>query len=827
MLILCGLCATAQPFADRNLPHPLHHTQRLPGVNEHRLARLEKMREQNLALRHRQGPWRANTQPQTKKGLVLLVEFSNTDGKMKSGAATQWNNRFNQQGYSLDSHIGSVRDYFIEQSYGLLTIDFDIVGPLTLSKEHDYYGTPPNSELDDRAAEMVIEALRLADSQVNYADYDWDGDGTVEQVYVIFAGITSYDEAGYIWPHEWMLSSAKYYGCGTGRQRLDNVYLDTYAVSNELSTSTMLEGIGTACHEFSHCLGYPDFYDSDYSGGTAAQNWDVLDGGCYNGPRGIGEIPSPYTAYERWVAGWIDLIPLTAPAKVTDMPAINEEGIAYVINNTGNSNEYYILENRQQKTFGRYNRGHGLMVWHIDYNRQAWNYNTVNADVDHQRMTFLPADGKVGTLRQDTYGYYYTVTADDEAGDPYPGKKDVKSVQPLTWFVSERGGTQTHPNLIHDISETSKGLISFIYGDYKALPAPEIAEPTNILEDSFTANWLPVEGATTTFRAEDFDRLYDSPFLLGNYYSCDFTHEGHPYHFAVETPDGIEESGFREDFCKIVSAATRLMGEVPYDNYCLIHMGAGGGGLEHWNSQACYTDGSYRFTSRAHYITFMAFTAHEYFHLYNVKCIRPAELWPYNYDTEAVTPLLWVSEGLTCYYEFRLLTASGVATIDEALQKLSGYFSLYAPYEGQHHMSLRQSSYDIWLNFMNRDANDRDVRVNYYFKGPVVGLLMDIEIRRHTGREKSLDDVMRALYNRYYKQLQRGFTEEEFWQEVEAVYGGPVPQLRALVNSTDDIDYEAYLRDAGLYVDTEHWAIRRAEDPTPDQTDFLQTITRF
>ena len=497
MLILCGLCATAQPFADRNLPHPLHHTQRLPGVNEHRLARLEKMREQNLALRHRQGPWRANTQPQTKKGLVLLVEFSNTDGKMKSGAATQWNNRFNQQGYSLDSHIGSVRDYFIEQSYGLLTIDFDIVGPLTLSKEHDYYGTPPNSELDDRAAEMVIEALRLADSQVNYADYDWDGDGTVEQVYVIFAGITSYDEAGYIWPHEWMLSSAKYYGCGTGRQRLDNVYLDTYAVSNELSTSTMLEGIGTACHEFSHCLGYPDFYDSDYSGGTAAQNWDVLDGGCYNGPRGIGEIPSPYTAYERWVAGWIDLIPLTAPAKVTDMPAINEEGIAYVINNTGNSNEYYILENRQQKTFGRYNRGHGLMVWHIDYNRQAWNYNTVNADVDHQRMTFLPADGKVGTLRQDTYGYYYTVTADDEAGDPYPGKKDVKSVQPLTWFVSERGGTQTHPNLIHDISETSKGLISFIYGDYKALPAPEIAEPTNILEDSFTANWLPVEGATS------------------------------------------------------------------------------------------------------------------------------------------------------------------------------------------------------------------------------------------------------------------------------------------------------------------------------------------
>ena len=342
--------------------------------------------------------------------------------------------------------------------------------------------------------------------------------------------------------------------------------------------------------------------------------------------------------------------------------------------------------------------------------------------------------------------------------------------------------------------------------------------------EKISSGLLPVEGTTDTFRADDFDRLYDCPFLLGNYYTCDFEHEGHPYHFAIETPEGIEESGFREDFCKIVSAATRLMGEVPYDNYCLIHMGAGGGGLEHWNSQACYTDGTYRFENRSHQVSFLAFTAHEYFHLYNVKCIRPAELWPFNYDTEAVTPMLWVSEGLTCYYEFRLLRTSGVATPDEALEKLSGYFARYAPYEGQHHMSLRQSSYDIWLNFMNMDENERDVRINYYFKGPVVGLLMDIDIRRHTGQEKSLDDVMRALYNRYYKELRKGFMEEEFWQEVEKVYGGPVPHLRALVNTTGDIDYDSYLRDAGLYVDTESWAVRRVENPTPAQAAFLESM---
>lgn len=492
---LCCLFIGAQPLMRPIPSHRFHHTHRLPGVNERRMARLEKMREANIARRHQTGPLRANTQPETQRGLVLLVEFS--DMKMKDGAATQWDNRFNQQGFSLSNHVGSVRDYFIDQSYGLLTIDFDVVGPLTLSKTHNYYGTAPNSQLDDRAPEMVIEALKLANSQVNYADYDWDGDGEVDQVYVIFAGKTSDTETGYIWPHEWALSSARYYGNGTGKQRMDNVYIDTYAVSNELADSNTLTGIGTACHEFSHCLGYPDFYDTDYSGGTAGQNWDLLDGGSYNGPNYIGEIPCPYTAYERWTAGWIDLIPLTNPCKVSDMPAINEEGVAYVINNTGNKNEYYILENRQQITFGIGNYGHGLMVWHIDYNQTAWSNNTVNADKDHQRMTFLPADGKVGTLVETYYGKYYQITLEDEAGDPYPGRGKVRSVPQLTWFTAEKNGTKQHGNLIHDIAESSDGKISFIYGDYVALDTPEIAVPTDITAESFTANWLPVEGAAS------------------------------------------------------------------------------------------------------------------------------------------------------------------------------------------------------------------------------------------------------------------------------------------------------------------------------------------
>ena len=327
-----------------------------------------------------------------------------------------------------------------------------------------------------------------------------------------------------------------------------------------------------------------------------------------------------------------------------------------------------------------------------------------------------------------------------------------------------------------------------------------------------------------TFTAPDFDTLYDSPFLLGNYYSTRFAHEGHDYVFAVESPDGIEELGLQGDFCRIVSAATRLMGHVPYDNYCLIHMGRGGGGLEHLNSQACYTDGTYRFGSRRDQVKFLAFVAHEYFHLYNVKCIRPAELWPLDYDREAVTPMLWVSEGLTCYYEFRLLHSAGITTTDEALQLLSTYFSLYAPYEGQRHMSLRQSSYDIWLNFMNGDGNERDVRVNYYFKGPVIGLLLDVAIRQTTRQQHSLDDVMRLLYNRYYRERNRGFTEEEFWQTVSEIAGQPLPEMRRLVDTACDIDYNRLLEPAGLCVDKSEWRIVRVANPTREQQAFLDAM---
>ena len=336
------------------------------------------------------------------------------------------------------------------------------------------------------------------------------------------------------------------------------------------------------------------------------------------------------------------------------------------------------------------------------------------------------------------------------------------------------------------------------------------------------SNWKHIstglkQTGQNTYEASNADVLYDSPVLLGNHFVKKFSYEGHDYEFALETPDGFSDTHFEEDFKKMVSATTRLMGDVPYDNYCLIHLGKGQGGLEHHNSQACYTDGTFRFADQAAYRNYMGFTTHEYFHLYNVKSIRPIELGPFDYDREVLTPLLWVSEGFTVYYETRLMLAAGIIDSDYMLSDLSTYFKTIEGNEGHKHMSLRQSSYDIWLNFFNRAANGKDVRISYYDKGPILGLLFDIELRSMTAGKKSLDDLMRLLYNRYYLEKKRGFTEDEFWASAQEIAGQELTQLRKYVDTTAEIDYDTILAKAGLRIDRSTWQLKRLDKLTKAQ----------
>lgn len=454
--------------------------------NAHRIAKRTK----------RKAAWGAETNPISgeRKGLVILVNYK--DKKMQHTQA-EYNDYFNKAGYSDNNCTGSVRDYFLSQSYGKFSLDFDVMGPVTLSKNLSYYGDNDSDGNDKHAAEMVAEAVKLAVSGIDLKRYDWDGDGYVDQVYVVYAGYGEHADApaNTIWPHEYELSEAAQYNDGPGALTINGVTIDTYACSSELrgSSGNKMDGIGTACHEFSHCLAIPDMYDTSADGENFGMNvWDLMDYGSYNGKDGYGETPAPFTSYERMYCGWLTPVELTQPCNVNDMPAITKEPVAYLIRNDNPKfpGEYYLLENHQQESWDAYAPAHGMLVLHVDFNSNAWKQNTVNNVASHQRMTIIPADGKLS--------HYNT------AGDTWPGtsKKtaltDSSNPAAKLYNLNSNGRKfMGHP--IENIAEKD-GLISFTFDGGKALPqlaTPTALPATQVTASGFTAQWQKVEGATS------------------------------------------------------------------------------------------------------------------------------------------------------------------------------------------------------------------------------------------------------------------------------------------------------------------------------------------
>ncbi len=454
--------------------------------NAHRIAKRTKHK----------AAWGAETNPISgeRKGLVILVNYK--DKKMQHTQA-EYNDYFNKAGYSENNCTGSVRDYFLSQSYGKFSLDFDVMGPVTLSKNLSYYGDNDSDGNDKHAAEMVAEAVKLAVSGIDLKRYDWDGDGYVDQVYVVYAGYGEHADApaNTIWPHEFELSEAAKYNDGPGALTINGVTIDTYACSSELrgSSGNKMDGIGTACHEFSHCLAIPDMYDTSADGENFGMNvWDLMDYGSYNGEDGYGETPAPFTSYERMYCGWLTPVELTQPCNVNDMPAITKEPVAYLIRNANPKfpGEYYLLENHQQESWDAYAPAHGMLVLHVDFNSNAWKQNTVNNVASHQRMTIIPADGKLS--------HYNT------AGDTWPGtsKKtaltDSSNPAAKLYNLNSNGRKfMGHP--IENITEKD-GLISFTFDGGKALPqlaTPTALPATQMTANGFTAQWQKVEGATS------------------------------------------------------------------------------------------------------------------------------------------------------------------------------------------------------------------------------------------------------------------------------------------------------------------------------------------
>lgn len=445
----------------------LRASQLRAKANQDRIERMAKARRMSAkkSLGQTNGSYTGK-----KKGLIILVQYK--DKKFKFGHNQKMYDRMaNETGYNTSlGFVGSVKDYFLAQSNGQFELDFDVVGPYTLNHEYAYYGAPSGESHDVRPRDMVYDACRLADPDVNFADYDWDGDGYVEQVYVLFAGLgqAAGGDENTIWPHE---SKLQYGNNGSYVSKDNNVAVNTYACGPELTLQytpiayrERVDGIGTLCHEFSHCLGYPDLYDTNYGGNFGMGSFDLMDAGSYNGES---FCPPNYSAYEKWFAGWITPIVLDKPASVKGMQAQDVKyGQAFVVYNDNNKNEYYLIENRQQSVgiWDKQLPASGMMITHVDYDENIWEWNNVNTivnysnqygpewayrDNDHQRLTIFHADNEEGASTKSLAGDLY----------PFNGNNSLTDTSSPAATIYQGGSTMDKP--ITNITQNEDGSIDF------------------------------------------------------------------------------------------------------------------------------------------------------------------------------------------------------------------------------------------------------------------------------------------------------------------------------------------------------------------------------
>lgn len=395
----------------------------------------------------------------TKKGLLILAQFP--DKKFESSHdLALYKQIVNGQNYS-DASLGfrgSVRDYFRDQSDGQFDFDIDVAGPVTVSQNYAYYGANGLDGNDVRAEYMIKEACELADATVNFKDYDWDGDGEADQIFVLYAGHgeASWDDEDTIWPHAWELKDG-----ANITLTLDGVRINSYACGCELGSDGKIDGIGTICHEFSHCFGLMDMYDTSYSGNFGMCSWSLMDSGSYNSN---GFIPAGYTSFEKMSVGWKQPIEMTGDMEVKNLKPYSDGGDAYILYNEANRNEFFLLENRQYVGWDAGLEDNGLLAIHVDYDAGVWAYNEVNTTVDtysannHQRCTVIPADGVYDSEWYEGIEYFYG------SGDPFKqatATSLTNSTKYASLYNANTDGTKRMNKSVTDITLNSDRTMSF------------------------------------------------------------------------------------------------------------------------------------------------------------------------------------------------------------------------------------------------------------------------------------------------------------------------------------------------------------------------------
>jgi predicted metalloprotease with PDZ domain len=306
-------------------------------------------------------------------------------------------------------------------------------------------------------------------------------------------------------------------------------------------------------------------------------------------------------------------------------------------------------------------------------------------------------------------------------------------------------------------------------------------------------------GRQNTFLAPDYDVLVDSPIEIGCQKVLEFEARNVPHAISIYGEGNCETGRIKADLKRIVESAAGVVGEIPYNNFIFLLqlVKEGSGGLEHAASASLQVP-RWSFQPEESYCKFLRLAAHEYFHVWNGKCIHPHPLGPFDYTRENYTRLLWVSEGFTDYYEDVILRRAGLITPGKFLEDLSKTIRSYREVPGRLVESAADASFDAWIKQYRQDAHTPNATISYYLKGHLIGLVLDLEIRKRTG-SKSLDDVLRFLYERYYKVLARGFSEEEFREACEMIAGSPLDEiLDRYAHGTEEMDFARYLAYAGM-----------------------------
>ena len=412
--------------------------------------------------------------------LVILVQFADTKFSTVGSDAHQFfNSMLNEPGFTYSNGAnGSARDFYVNSSNGKFQPQFDVIGPVTLPKKYSYYGANKGSSTDNPVAleEFVRGACTLADPLVDFSQYDHNQDGFIDNIYFFYAGKGEADsgDGNAIWPHSaYYADIAKEAGVTQKSLKLDGIEVGNYTCSNEINGTIITPqpaGIGTFVHEFGHVLGLADHYDIYYGMATFTPgSFDTMDRASYNNN---GNTPAAFSAYERACLGWLDLTVLKNGVDTLNvLPDLNDSNKAYMVPVGGtNDQEYFVMENRQQKGWDAFIPGHGMLLWHIDYDAKAWEKNELNITGTHQRVDIVEADNKL--------------TDNTRSGDPFPGTSNVTQCNLTSWA----GGKVMS---LDDIEEKD-GIINLMLGGLNLkLNTPDV-KVTEVQDSSIVVGWTDV-----------------------------------------------------------------------------------------------------------------------------------------------------------------------------------------------------------------------------------------------------------------------------------------------------------------------------------------------